>query len=354
LVHYDSRAIEIREGGAVAGLLDPTNIRHLDLKNRIVVPPMAINQCGSDGAVTDSVVEHYVRMAQAGVGLIIVENAYVLPSGKANRKQLGIYQDKLVAGLRELAQAVHQAGSKVGIQINHAGSRTSAELIGAQPLAPSFVPVPGDEVVPRPASADELEEISRAFASAARRAVQAGFDLVVVQSAHGYLLSEFLSPHTNRRSDRYGGSFENRCRFPLEVVRKVREAIGQGFILFYRLGADDLTSGGLTIRESARFAPLLAATGVDCLDVSGGLCGSAPDHLQSIQGYFVPLAEAIKKAVDIPVMVAGGITEPEFADRLIRGRKVDLVAIGRAQLKDPHWAVRAREVLGRVSGATGN
>lgn len=338
------------ESETVAGLLDPISIRHLELKNRIVLPPMATNKSSSDGSVTDSVVDHYVKMAEAGVGLIIVEHAYVLARGKAGRKQLGIHEDKLIPGLQELAQAVHQSGSKVGIQVNHAGSRTSTEVIGTQPLAPSDVPVPGDEGVPRPATEDDLEEISSAFASAGRRAVQAGFDFVEVHGAHGFLLSEFLSPHTNRRGDRYGGNFENRCRFPLQVVSRVRQAIGRDFILLYRLGADDLIPGGLTIVDSTRFASLLAAAGVDCLDVSGGLCGSAPEHLQSIQGYFVPLAEAIKEAVNLPVIVAGGITEPEFADRLIRARKVDLVAIGRAQLKDPDWAARATEVLGRVSG----
>lgn len=330
----------------MAGLLDPISIRHLELKNRVVLPPMATTKSRDDGAVTDSVVEHYIKMARGGVGLIIVEHAYVFPSGKASGGQLGIHQDELLPGLQELAQAVHQSGSKVGIQINHAGSRTSDEVIGTQPLGPSDVPVPGDEEVPRPASADELEEISSAFASAARRSVQAGFDLVEVHGAHGYLLGQFLSPYTNRRSDAYGGSFENRCRFPLEVVRKIREAIGREFILFYRLGADDLVPGGLTIGESARFVPLLADAGVDCIDISGGLCGSAPDHLQSIPGYFVPLAEDIKEVVDIPVIVAGGITEPEFADKLIRAGRVDLVAVGRAQLKDPGWAARAKEVLG--------
>jgi len=304
---------------------------------------MATSKSGDDGAVTNSLVDHYLRRAQAGVGLIIVEHAYILRTGKASRKQLGIHQDALLPGLKELAQAVHQAGAKVGIQINHAGSRTSAEVMGAQPLAPSEVSVPGDEEVPRSASADELEEISSAFGSAARRAVHAGFDFVEVHGAHGFLLSEFLSPYTNRRSDAYGGSFENRCRFPLEVVTKVRQAIGQDFILFYRLGADDLIPGGLTIGESARFASLLAGAGLDCIDVSGGLCGSRPEHLQSIPGYFVPLAQAIKDVVDIPVIVAGGITEPEFADRLIRAGIVDLVVIGRAQLKDPRWAARARE-----------
>jgi NADPH2 dehydrogenase len=330
----------------VAGLLDPIAIRHLELKNRIVLPPMGTSKSTDDGAVTNSLVDHYLRRAQAGVGLIIVEDAYVLPAGKGSRKQLGVHEDGLLPGLKELAQAVHQAGSKVGIQINHAGSRTSAELIGGQPLAPSDVSVPGGQGVPRSASADQLEEISCAFAAAGRRAVQAGFDFAEVHGAHGFLLSEFLSPYTNRRSDAYGGNFEKRCRFPLQVVSKVRQAIGRDFILFYRLGADDLIPGGLTIADSTRFASLLAAAGVDCLDVSGGLCGSRPEHLQSIQGYFVPLAEAIKEAVNLPVIVAGGITEPRFADRLIRAGKVDLVAIGRAQLKDPDWAARAREVLG--------
>jgi NADPH2 dehydrogenase len=334
----------------VAGLLDPISIRHLELKNRIVLPPMAIKQATADGAVTDSVIQHYVKIARGGVGLIIVEHAYVLPRGKRSWNQLGIHQDDLLPGLKELAQAVHQSGSKVGIQISHAGGRALAERIGAQPLGASDIPVLGGDV-PRSASADELEEISSAFASAARRAVDAGFDLVEIHGAHGYLLGQFLSPYTNRRSDIYGGSFENRCRFPLEVVRKIRQTIGQDFILFYRLGADDLVPGGLTIAESARFAPLLADAGVDCIDISGGLCGSAPDHLQSIPGYFVPLAEAIKAVVHIPVIVAGGITEPEFADKLIREEKVDLVAVGRAHLTDPLWAARAREVLGPVSGA---
>lgn len=336
----------------MAGLLDPISIRHLELKNRIVLPPMAIKQATADGAVTDLVIEHYGKMARGGAGLIIVGHAYVLPRGKRSWNQLGIDEDDLLPGLKELAQAVHQSGSKAGIQISHAGGRALAERIGVQPLAASDISVPGEEEVPRSASVDELEEISCAFASAARRAVEAGFDLVELHGAHGYLLGQFLSPYTNRRNDLYGGSFENRCRFPLEVVREIREAIGQDFILFYRLGADDLVPGGLTIGESARFAPLLAEAGVDCIDISGGICGSAPEHLRSIPGYFVPLAQAIKEVVDIPVIVAGGITEPEFADRLIRAGKVDLVAIGRAQLKDPLWATRAREVLARVSGTT--
>jgi 2,4-dienoyl-CoA reductase-like NADH-dependent reductase (Old Yellow Enzyme family) len=333
----------------MAGLLDPLNIRHLELRNRIVLPPMAINQAESDGTITDAHVEHYAKMAQAGVSLIIVEHTYVLPSGKASERQLGIYKDELVPGLKRLSQAVHRRGAKVGLQINHAGAKASAEVIGMQPLGPSDIPVP-DGKAPRPASRAELEEISSAFASAAKRAVQAEFDLVEIHGAHGFLLGQFLSPYTNNRGDSYGGNFENRCRFPLEVVSKVRQAIGQDFILFYRLGADDLTPGGLTIEESARFAPLLAQEGIDCIDVSGGLCGSAPEHLQSTQGYFAPLAEAINKAVEIPIIVAGGITEPEFADMLVREHKVDLVAVGRAQVKDPHWAARAREALGKTSG----
>lgn len=191
---------------------------------------------------------------------------------------------------------------------------------------------------------EEIEALAEAFAMAAERAMRAGFDGVEVHGAHGFLLNQFFSPLTNRRRDKYGGSLENRMRFPLEVVERVKEKVG-GRLLLYRLGSDDLDSAGTRIEDSQKFAVKLEEAGVDIIDVSGGLCGSRPDQLQNRQGYFIPQAQQIKKVIDIPVIGVGGITEPEYANKLIQEGKVDLVAVGRGLLEDPDWAIKAIKTL---------
>jgi 2,4-dienoyl-CoA reductase-like NADH-dependent reductase (Old Yellow Enzyme family) len=208
----------------------------------------------------------------------------------------------------------------------------------------------------RAASLDELSEITRAFGAAAQRAQSAGFDFVEIHGAHGYLLSQFLSPATNSRSDDYGGDLNGRLALPLGVVGAVREEIGPDFLLLYRLGASDFTPGGLTMEEGVQAATVLARRGVDLLDISGGLCGAAPPNWDGLsQGYFVPMAAGIRAAVDVPVVVAGGIVEPEFANSVIREGKVDLVAIGRAMLADPDWATTARvSILGTEPRGAGS
>jgi 2,4-dienoyl-CoA reductase-like NADH-dependent reductase (Old Yellow Enzyme family) len=179
---------------------------------------------------------------------------------------------------------------------------------------------------------------------AAERAIKAGFDGVELHGAHGFLLNQFFSPLLNKRTDEYGGPLENRMRFPLMVVEKVRERV-RGRLLLYRLGADDLAPNGTRIEDSAAFAVKLEQRGVDVVDVSGGMCGGEPKQLRNVQGYFVPQAHEIKKAVRTPVIGVGGITEAKYADKLIRDGKVDLVAVGRALWKDPGWAEKAVEVL---------
>jgi 2,4-dienoyl-CoA reductase-like NADH-dependent reductase (Old Yellow Enzyme family) len=216
------------------------------------------------------------------------------------------------------------------------------EMAGMQPVAPS----PNERA--RELQVEEIEALTEAFAIAAERAIRAGFDGVEVHGAHGFLLNQFFSPLTNRRRDEYGGSLENRMRFPLEVIERVKEKIG-GRLLLYRLGSDDLDPAGTRIEDSQKFAAKLEEAGVDIIDVSGGLCGSRPERLQGIQGYFISQAQQIKKIVDIPVIGVGGITEPEFADRVIRDGKVDLVAVGRELLKDPDWALKAIETKEKVS-----
>jgi len=316
----------------LVGLLDPLKVKGLTIKNRIVMPPMQTSLATVEGAVTDSLVEHYVRRSKA-LGLLIVEHCYVSREGRHSKNQLGIYNDNLVGGLEKLSSRIHATGTPVVIQINHAGRTASIEVTGMKPVAPS----PNENA--REVRTEEIEALVEDFAIAAERAMRAGFDGVEVHGAHGFLLDQFFSPLANRRRDKYGGSLEKRMRFPLKVVEKVKEKVG-GRLLLYRLGSDDLDPAGVKIEDSKKFAVKLEEAGVDIIDVSGGLCGSRPAQLQSRQGYFIPQAQKIKKVVDIPIIGVGRITQPEYANKVIQEEKVDLVAVGRALLKDPDWATK--------------
>ena len=318
-------------------LLDPTKIKGVTLKNRIVLPPMQSGRATFEGAVTNRLINFYVKRS-LDLGLAIVEHAYVSLLGKLSPKQLGIYDDALVEGFERLVRAVHAVGTPVALQITHAGAVGNKHVTINQPAGPSAT---GKA---RELGEDELEVVSDEFALAAVRAVKAGFDGVELHGAHGYLLNQFFSPLFNKRGDGYGGALENRMRFPLLVVEKVRETIGDKLLL-YRLGADDLAPNGTHIEDSVEFAKKLERSGVDVIDVSGGMCGSDPKQLHRLTGYFVPQASAIKKAVNVPVIGVGRIREAEYADSLVCAGEVDLVAVGRALLKDPGWAQKAVEKL---------
>ena len=323
-------------------LLDPIMIGSLDLKNRIVMPPMATELATKEGEVTNNTIRHYERRAK-GLGLLIVEHSYIATGGKLSPHQLGIYGDKLITGLAKLADRIRAIDTPVAIQINHAGRQANSNVCGVQPVGPSAIPRSNEFEVPRDLSKDEIEELVEAFSSAAQRAVEAGFNAVEVHGAHGFLLNQFMSPLSNKRDDEYGGKLENRMRFPLEIVAKIKKKIGD-FPLLYRLGADDMQPGGLTLDESKVFAQKLVQGGVYAIDVSGGMIGGRPPELKGI-GYFVPFAEAIKKVVDVPVIGVGRIRTPEFANEIIMKGRADLVAVGRAILADPEWALKAIEAL---------
>jgi len=327
-------------------LFSPLTIKRFTLKNRIVLPPMANNMSDDSGAVTDAHVKHYVRRAEAGVGMVIVEHAYVQRAGRIGKRQLGIHDDALVPGLRRLAEAVKACGTVVGVQITHGGGRATRATAGTQPVAPSDGVVPGGSEPARALTGTEIEAVVDAFVAATRRALAAGFDFVDIHGAHGFLLSEFLSPLTNRRSDEYGGDLTGRLRLPLQIVEAVRQVVDDDHLLLYRLGANDYMPGGLTESEGRQAARALVAAGVDLLDISGGLIGYEPPGWdKTSQGYFVPMAAAIRAEVDVPVVVAGGITDPHFANQVVGAGQVDLVAIGRAMLADPDWVVEAKAVL---------
>ena len=332
-------------GGHTAGLFDSIMIKGLMLKNRLVMAPMATHMATEDGEVTDRHIQYYMARAKGGIGLIIVEHTYVSEDGKMSRDQLGIYHDKLIAGLKRLSEAIHTHGAKAILQITHGGSRTKGEITGRQPAGPWSIPVPGDADIPRPLNVAEIREIEKAFGEAANRAIAAGFDGVELHCAHGFLVCQFLSPLVNRRNDAYGGSPEGRLRLPLEMIAEVRSQIGEDVPLFYRFGADNMVEGGLTREEARVIAPRLEKAGVDVIDISGGLGGTGRNY-STEEGYFIPLAQTIKETVRVPVIGVGNITEAYYADRVIREGRVDLVALGRKLLSTPDFAEQAAKALG--------
>jgi len=272
------------------------------------------------------------------LGLLIVEASYVSRKGNLSEKELGIYDDSLVHGLLKLSKAVHGKGTRVVVQIVHAGAKAIVGSEGFQPAAPSAIQGA------RELKVNEIDSLLNDFAAAAKRALNAGFDGVEVHGAHGFLVNQFFSPLSNRRRDKYGGSLEKRMRFPLEAVERVKEKVGKKLLL-YRIGADDLQSNGTKIEDSIKLSRKLKDLGVDIIDVSGGLCGSRPVQLQDIPGYFVPQAQKIKKAVEVPVIGVGNIKDARYANKLIEEGVVDLVGIGRALMKDPNWAIKAIKEL---------
>jgi len=302
-------------------------------------------QAAPDGAVTSQIVEYHRCRAAAGCGLVIVEHSFVHPSGRHTATQMGVHTDGMIDGLSRLAAAVKAEGAVVCLQISHAGSRSLSAITGQRPMGPSPVrhPYEPDGEVPEAMAAARVQEMVAAFGAAAGRAWKAGFDAVEIHAAHGFLLSQFLSPLTNVRDDQYGGDEDRRSRLHLEVLAEVRRALEGRLPVFVRLGAHDETPGGLEIDAATRTAARLAAAGADLIDVSGGLCGSRPSGKGP--GYFVPYARAIKGAVRVPVSVAGGITDAIQADRIVRDGHADLVGIGRAMLNDPGWASKAIGIL---------
>ncbi len=326
-------------------LLKPLKVRSMNLANRLVMPPMATAKAEPDGQVSKELLGYYEDKSRGGyISLIIIEHSYIIPEGKANYNQLSVSDDSAIPGLRKLAEAIHRNGSKAAMQINHAGSAAQREVTGTTPMAPSAVTNPRRGDMPREMSRKEIGAIVDAFKDSSRRVKEAGFDAVEIHSAHGFLLNQFLSPLTNKRTDEYGGSIANRIRIHLQVIEAVRKAVGPDFPVQVRLGASDFTEGGTTIEDSKIAGLAVEKAGADIIHISGGFVGYTPPDLTG-QGYFAPLSEAIKSAVSIPVILTGGITEIEAAEKLLAGKKADLIGVGRAILLDSAWAERAIKTL---------
>ncbi len=316
-------------------LFQPGKIGTMEIKNRIVMPPMATGYASEDGSVTDRLIAYYEERAKGGPGLIIVEISCIdAPVGRGLARQIGIDKDDFIPGLARLAAAIKRHGARAAIQLHHAGRQTSSRITGFKPVAPS--PIPGrDGELPDELTIDGIKRLVNRFAEAAWRAKEAGFDGVEIHGAHGYLVSQFLSPLSNRRQDEYGGSVENRARFLVEVVKAIRARLGRDFPVWCRLSAVELNAeGGITLEETRVVAKMAEEAGVDAIHVSAHAVGTARRPPMAQQpGAFIEYAEAVKKVVSVPVIAVGRITPEVGEDALHQGR-ADFIAIGRQLLAD--------------------
>jgi len=328
----------------MAYLLQPLEKGKLTLKNRLVMPPMATAKSNEDGSVSQEILEYYDEKTKGGyISLVIVEHSYISKEGKASDRQLSVADDSLIGGLKKLSDIIHRNGSKAVMQINHAGSGTNKDVTGYDPVGPSPVINPRRGNIPVELTKEEIKRIVMDFRKAALRVKEAGFDGVEIHSAHGYLLNQFLSPLTNKRKDEYGGDIYGRIKIHLEIIKEIRDAVGEDFPILLRIGASDYKEGGTTVEDSKIAAAAFEKAGVDIIDISGGFCGYIIEDKSP--GYFAPLAEAIKDVVSIPVILTGGITKAEDAEKLLKENKADLIGVGRAILNDSTWAKRVIESL---------
>ena len=337
-------------------------LRGTALRNRIVLSPMCQYQA-EDGHVTEWHFAHHGHFSMTGVGLAFVEATGVLRDGRITYGCTGIWKDSHISGLRRIVDTYHARGALCGIQIGHSGRRGSAERPwdGAAPIkrwdgpeaawttvGPSPIPERDGYPVPRELSRTEIADLIDAFEAAARRALRAGFDVVEVHGAHGYLLHSFMSPVSNRRGDEYGGSLAGRMRLPKEVARAVRSVCPESMPVFYRASCVDGIDGGLELQDTVALARELKLVGIDVVDCSaGGMAGPATLSTDRIRpGYMVPYSEAVRRGADIATMAVGAIIDPHQADAIISGGKADLVAIAREMMADASWPYRAAMQLG--------
>jgi len=313
-----------------------------ELKNRLTMAPLYLGYAGEGGTVSELFIDHYRLMAKSGVGMVVVENATIdHPTGSGSNRTLRADTDDNLAGLTKLAATIREQGAVACQQINHAGRFSP---MSNPALAPSSVQTFGR--MPRALTKEEMQKIAKKFAEAALRVKKAGFDMVELHGGTGYLLSSFVSPRTNKREDEYGGSLENRQRFPLEVVQEVKTAVGD-FPVGYRFLADEWLPDGLKLSESVQYAKALAASGVAYISVMGGTYESffLPDVIQASrkEGYMADLAAAVKKAANVPVITAGRISTEALAESVIAEGKADLIGFARVLWADPEWPSKVKQ-----------
>ncbi|MFB0526138.1 MAG: NADH:flavin oxidoreductase [bacterium] len=329
-------------------LFEPIKINRMVLKNRFVRTATAERMSPPNGEFTREMVNLYTRLAQGGAGLIITGHAYVHPLGKADRRMTGIHEDGLIPGLKKLVDAVHRFNTKIVMQINHCGGRRDKDVGEETPIGPSTIEYEPLEIVSREMDAGEIEEVIDLFARAAGRVKNAGFDGVEIHSVHGYLISQFLSPITNRRKDSWGGSLDNRMRLLVEVYRRTRETVGKDYPVLAKVPAGDFVEGGLTVKEACEVAKKLSELGIDAIELSGGLAGSryrkGRKDLSWMrkEAYFRPYAEMLKKVTNVPVILVGGLRKPETMRKILEEGSADLIGLARPLIREPDFPNRIK------------
>jgi len=322
-------------------LFEPTELNGMTLKNRFVRSATAEGMAAEDGAATPRLINLMAELAEGGVGFIITGHSYVTKRGQASPAQLGIYDDKLIPGLRKMTDAVHERDGTIVAQLAHSGMLAIPKLINTAPLAPSeiegLVDVPLQEM-----TIEDIKETIEAFGKAAARAREAGFDGIQIHAAHSYLLSQFLSPAFNHRRDVYGGGIENRARMPVEVVQGIRERVGQDYPVLIKQNSRDFLEGGLELEDSLQASVMLKEAGVDAIEVSGGTFASGDlmpirrgIATEGDEAYFKAEARAFKERVNLPIILVGGIRSFAVAERLVNDQCADYISMSRPFIREP-------------------
>jgi NADPH2 dehydrogenase len=322
-------------------LFSPFKLKGLELKNRIVMPPMCQYSVEKkDGVATDWHFLHYVNRAIGGTGFIIIEMTDVEPDGRISDFDLGLWSDDQVPALARIVESCHKYGAKVGIQIAHAGRKAEDAV---EPVAPSAIPFDKNSKTPRALSTDEVKEMVEKFRKAIKRAIKAGVDTIEIHGAHGYLIHQFHSPLTNKRDDEYG---KDLTKFGREVIQAAKSEMPEDMPLIMRISAKEYVEGGYGIKESIEFAKEYQQAGVDMFHLSSGGEGpiSASGRPGTHAAYQVSLARDIKNALNVPVIAVGRLDDPILANSVIGNEDADLVAIGRGMLRNPHWALEAATI----------
>lgn len=318
-------------------LFSEYKIKNMVLRNRIVMPPMCMYSADNDGNPSDWHFTHYTTRAVGGTGLIILEATGVEPRGRISENDLGIWKDSQIEGLKRIVDACKVHGAKVGIQLGHAGRKS--EAFSEPSIAPSAIAYSDDYRMPLEMTKEDIKTVVNAFKEAARRADLAGFDTIEIHGAHGYLISEFLSPLTNKRTDEYGGEPKNRVRFLKEVLQAVKSVWPAEKPLILRVSTDDFAEEGNHPVDMANMLNMVKEDGIDLVNVSaGGVVNVVP---KVYPGYMVTYAETVKQITGLPVMAGGLITSPALAEEIVHNQRADLVFIGRELLRNPYWPLEA-------------
>lgn len=326
-------------------LFTPLSVKNMTIENRIVMTPMGTNFGEQNGEMSFLHIDYYEQRAMGGTGLIIVENACVsFPQGSNGTTQLRIDHDNYIPRLYKLCEDVHKHNTKIAIQLNHAGASAMEKRIGMQPVSASDLPNKRGGAKPRPLAKDEIYEIAKKYGEAAKRAQTIGFDAVEIHAGHSYLISQFLSPLTNNRTDEFGGSAENRARFAALVMKEVRDAVGPMFPIIVRISADELLEGGNTLDDSIELLTFFEQE-ADIIDVSAGLSDSIQYQIDAnylADGWRSYMAKAIKERFGKPVMTTGNIRDPKVANQIVEDGVSDLIGLGRQMIADPNWPNKAK------------